>query len=74
MHDKIDEGIKMAQQIINEINRFVTFRFDYTKNRVVNLKINREIEVDEFLDIQYILDRNKVRYSFEKNFEIQILN
>lgn len=64
----------MAQQIINEINRFVTFRFDYTKNRVVNLKINREIEVDEFLDIQYILDRNKVRYSFEKNFEIQILN
>jgi hypothetical protein len=71
---KIGKEKKMAQQVINEINKFVTFRFDYTKNRVVNLKINRDIEVDEFLDIQYILDCNKVRYSFEKNFEIQILN
>lgn len=64
----------MAQQIINEINKFVTFRFDSKSNRVINLKINRDLEVDEFLDIQYMLDCNKVRYSFEKNFEIQILN
>lgn len=64
----------MAQRIINEINRFVTFKFDNAKNRVVNLRTNRDIEIDEFLDIQYILDCNKVRYSFEKDFEIQILN
>ncbi|HUH42280.1 MAG TPA: hypothetical protein VLZ29_04120 [Sulfurimonas sp.] len=64
----------MALQIINEINKFVTFRFDDTKNRVVNIRTNRDIEVDEFLDIQYILDCNKIRYSFEKNFEIQILS
>lgn len=64
----------MALQIINEINKSVTFKFDPKKNRVVNIKINRDIEVDEFLDIQYILDCNKIRYSFEKDFEIQILN
>lgn len=64
----------MAQQIINTINDFVTFKFDYAKNRIVNLKVNRDIEIDEFLDIQYILDRNKIRYRFEKNFEIQILH
>jgi hypothetical protein len=64
----------MAQQVINAINGFVTFKFDHKKNRVVNLKLNRDLEVDEFLDIQYILDCNKVRYTFEKNFEIQILN
>ena len=64
----------MAQQVINAINGFVTFKFDYSKNRVVNLKLNRDIEVDEFLDIQYILDCNRVRYRFEKDFEIQILN
>ncbi|DAB28600.1 MAG: hypothetical protein A2513_05150 [Sulfurimonas sp. RIFOXYD12_FULL_33_39] len=64
----------MALQIINEINKSVTFRFDDAKNRVINIKTNRDVEVDEFLDIQYILDCNKIRYSFEKNFEIQILN
>jgi hypothetical protein len=64
----------MAQQVINTINGFVTFKFDYAKNRIVNLKVNRDIEIDEFLDIQYILDRNKIRYRFEKNFEIQILH
>jgi len=64
----------MAQQIINTINDFVTFKFDYVKKRIVNLKVNRDIEIDEFLDIQYILDRNKIRYRFEKNFEIQILH
>lgn len=64
----------MAQQIINTINDFVTFKFDYAKNRIVNLKVNRDIEIDEFLDIQYFLDRNKIRYRFEKNFEIQILH
>lgn len=64
----------MAQQIVNEINKSITFRFDNAKNRVINTRTNRDIEVDEFLDIQYILDCNKIRYSFEKNFEIQILN
>lgn len=64
----------MALQIINEINKSVTFRFDNAKNRVINTRANRDIEVDEFLDIQYILDCNKIRYSFEKNFEIQILS
>jgi hypothetical protein len=64
----------MAKQLINAINRSVTFRFDCTRNRVINLKLNRDLEVDEFLDIQYILDCSKVRYKFEENFEIQILN
>lgn len=64
----------MAQQVINEINKFVTFKFDYTKNRIINTKANRELEVDEFLDIQYILDCNNIRYKFEKEFEIQIFN
>lgn len=63
----------MAQMIIDKINTFITFRFDRIKNRVVNLKIDREFEVDEFLEIQHILDCNKVRYIFEKDFEIQIL-
>jgi len=64
----------MAQRVINEINKFVTFKFDHTKNRIINTKANRELEVDEFLDIQYILDCNNIRYKFEKEFEIQIFN
>lgn len=64
----------MAHQIINEINKFVTFKFDNKKNRVVNTKVDRDIEVDEFLNIQHILDCNSVRYRFEEGFEIQIFN
>lgn len=63
----------MANHIIAQIDSFTTFRFDKKRKRVINLKQDREIEVDEFLDIQYILDCNRVRYNFEKNFEIQIL-
>lgn len=63
----------MAHHIIAQIDSFSTFKFDRKRKRVVNLQRNREMEVDEFLDIQYILDCNRVRYHFEKNFEIQIL-
>ena len=63
----------MAQQIIDEINRFTGFKFDKQNNKIVNLKSNYETNIDEFLDIQYILDTNKVQHKFEQNFEIQII-
>lgn len=63
----------MANHIIAQIDNFTTFKYDKKRKRVVNLKRDREREVDEFLDIQYILDCNRVKYHFEKNFEIQIL-
>ncbi len=64
----------MAQHIIDKINNFSTFKFDVKNNRVVNLKNSDTTDIDEFLDIQYLLDCNRVVYDFQKNFEIQIFS
>ncbi len=63
----------MAEQVINKINMYETFAFDKEKNRVINLKSNEDVNIDEFLDIQYLLDKNKIQHKFESNFEIQII-
>ena len=63
----------MAQHVVDKINNFSSFKFDIEKNRVVNLKNYDNTDIDEFLDIQYLLDCNRVRYDFQKNFEIQIM-
>ena len=62
----------MAQNLIDKINSFNTFRFDREKKRVVNLQDFKKTNIDEFLQIQYLLDCHRVVYSLEKNFEIQI--
>ena len=63
----------MAQNIIDEINKFSSFKFDQQNNRVVNLKSSSDTDIDEFLNIQYLLDNNRVKHNFEQNFEIQII-
>ncbi len=64
----------MAQSLIDTINSFSSFKFDADKNRVVSLEDYEGTDVEEFLGIQYLLDCNKVMYSFEKDFEIQIIS
>lgn len=63
----------MVEKIIEEINNFLTFRFDLTTNRIVNMRFQEETDIDEFLSIQHILDANKVLYRFDKNFDIQVI-
>jgi len=63
----------MKKNIEDEINRFESFRFDASLNRVINLKKSVETDIDEFLAIQYILDTNRITHKFEKNFNITIL-
>ena len=63
----------MADNIIQEINKFRTYKFDEKRNRVVNLKNSDCTNIDEFMEIQNLLDNNRIVHSFEKNFEIQII-
>mgnify|MGYP005989095675 FL=1 len=63
----------MSQKIIDEINRYSCFQFDKNKNRVINLKSKENTNIDEFLGIQFMLDKNRVLHKFENNFEIQIV-
>jgi len=63
----------MANHIIEKINAFSTYKFDEKTNKIVNLKGYEDTDIDEFLDIQFLLDTNRVMYYFKKHFEIQII-
>lgn len=64
----------MAENIIDEINNFATFKFDNNTRRIVNMRFQEETNIDEFLSIQHLLDTNKVVYRFDKNFDIQLIS
>jgi len=64
----------MAQNVIDEINSFQTFKFDNNTNRIVNMRFQEETDIDEFLSIQYILDSHNIIYKFDKNFDIQVIS
>jgi hypothetical protein len=63
----------MSEIVIDEINQFKTFRYNDNVKKIENLKFKEETDIDEFLNIQHLLDKNRVHYRFEKNFEIKIL-
>jgi len=63
----------MAQNLIEEINRFSSYKFDIKTNRIINLKTKENTNIDEFLGIQHMLDTNRILHKFEQNFEIQII-
>ncbi|MCK5294063.1 MAG: hypothetical protein KAJ49_05375 [Arcobacteraceae bacterium] len=63
----------MAQLLIDELNRYSSYKFDTKENRIRNLKSNENTDIEQFLSIQHLLDLNKINHKFEKNFEIQIV-
>ena len=67
------EDVVSQEEISNIVDRFTTFKYDKYNQKVINLKNGKETDVDEFLEIQNLLDNNRVNYEFEKNFHIQII-
>ncbi len=63
----------MAQEIIEQIKLFENFRYDMTRNRIVNLKVGEETDIFTFRKIFSILNKHRIYYTFENNFEIQIV-
>lgn len=63
----------MSQNVVELISKFKTFKFDRNTKRIVNTKFQKETNIDEFLDIQFILRKNNMQFRFDKNFDIQIL-
>lgn len=63
----------MSQQLIDQISRFPSYRYDPSSGRIINLKEGQSSDIDAFLELQYILDSHRVRYRFEKNFQIHII-
>ena len=62
----------MEKNIINALKGFETFKYDQNTKRVINMKFQDDTNIDEFLSIQNILDNSKVRYKFDRNFDIQV--
>jgi len=69
----IKKGLKMAVEIIEQIESFENFRYDSQRNRIVNLKVGEDTDVFEFRKIFSILNKHRIYYTFENNFEIQIV-
>lgn len=55
------------------MSHYSTFDYNATTKRIRNLRFGEDTNLEEFLDIQEQLDRNKVRYVFDKNFDIKII-
>jgi hypothetical protein len=64
----------MAVETIKEIEEFENFKYDSNRNRIVNLKVGEDSDIDEFRKIFSILNKHQIYYTFEHNFEIQIVD
>jgi len=64
----------MGKHVIDALKGFDTFKYDQNTKRIVNMKFQDDTNVDEFLNIQNLLDNYRVRYRFDKNFDIQVLS
>ena len=63
----------MSELIINELNSFKNYKYESTTSRIVNLKDVMNADLDEFLAIAHILDKNYIKYKFTTNIDIRIL-
>jgi len=63
----------MAQHIIEQLNDFKTFRFHDRLNSIVNLNFEENTNIEEFYHIRRILNTNRVKFNYDKNFDIKIL-
>lgn len=63
----------MGLDVIRAINKHKTYWFDNESKRVVNKNFQEDTDIEEFLNIQHILDNNRIKYMFDKNFDIKIL-
>ena len=63
----------MARDVINQLKQFKTFRYHNGLNSIVNLKFEEDTNVEEFYDIRRILNMNRVKFNFDKNFDIKLL-
>lgn len=63
----------MSIALIEVLKGFETFVYDASLHRIVNQRFQEDTNIDEFLTIQNLLDNFRVRYKFDKNFDIQLV-
>ncbi len=63
----------MSHKLIEEINKFSSFRYDETTKRVRNTKAENMANIEEFLEIAYILDNHHIRFEMGNNYSMKII-
>lgn len=57
-----------------EINKFKTFDYQKSINRIRNLRFADDTNMDEFVQIEEMLQSKELEYEYDKNFDIKIVN
>ncbi|XPV69327.1 MAG: hypothetical protein ACNI25_01825 [Halarcobacter sp.] len=63
----------MSDNLIKRLNSFNNYKYNHSLGKIENLKSVKEADLDEFLEIANILDRNFIKYSFSTNIDITII-
>ena len=54
----------MSDRVIKELDEYSTFTYNKSDNRITNLKSNNDANVDEFFEIQFLVDKNRLKSLF----------
>ncbi len=63
----------MSENLIAKLNSFNNYKYNHSLGKIINLKSAKDADLDEFLEIANILDRNFIKYSFSTNIDITIV-
>ena len=63
----------MSQNLKEQISQFSSFKFDEETNMILNQNSLAHADVDQFLEIMFILDSNFVKYDMTRTYDLKIL-
>jgi len=63
----------MGSVVLNKLSVFKSFRYDNRAKTIIHQKSNKKVDIDEFLEIQYLLDLHRISYRFGPNYSFKIL-
>ena len=63
----------MSQEILNHLSHFESFKYESNLNTFIALKHHIDIDIQEMLDITYVLENNFIPYKICSGFNIRVL-
>ena len=63
----------MSRKIIEEINKFSSYKFDENNYQVINTRTKDMVDIVELLAITYMLDTHRIQYIMAHNFGLNIM-
>lgn len=63
----------MSVKLVEEINKFSSFRFDKDSNIILNTKGVAKADIEQFLELSHLLDSNFISYEMTTTFDLKII-